>query len=106
MMLGWMPRYDEIALTGGDWIFERTNPAGAFPPETTAEVAWANGITWPAIIDGADIKWRIESDACTPEVIPDGTEFVIWVHYPNATTSTTDDYPWMRGRAYRTDQGV
>ncbi|KHJ74645.1 hypothetical protein [Rhodococcus sp. Chr-9] len=69
----------------------------------TAEVKWQNGITWDAEISGADIKWRIESEECTPAIIPDGTPFVIWVHYPNNTTSTTDDYPWMRGRAYRTD---
>lgn len=102
-MLGWNTLYDDIELNGGDWIFERTNPKGPFPPETTAEVKWANGVTWNATIDGADMKWRIESEDCTAAIIPDGTGFVIWVHYPNSTTSTTDDYPWMRGRAYRTD---
>jgi len=102
-MLGWSALYDDIELNGGDWIFERTNRAGAFPPGTTAEVAWSNGVTWPATITGATVAWRIESENCTAAIIPDGTPFVIWMHYPNATTDSTDDYPWTRGRAYRTD---
>ena len=58
-MLGWSTLYDDIELNGGDWIFERTNSKGVFPSDTTAEVKWANGVTWDATIDGADMKWRI-----------------------------------------------
>ncbi|MGX6513239.1 LtfC-like domain-containing protein [Rhodococcus sp. SJ-2] len=103
MMLGWKPIYENICLNGGDWIFERTNPKGPFVPGMTAEVVWGNTVTWEGTVDGSTLSWRIESEACTPAIIPDGTPFVIWVHYPNNTTSTTDDYPWIRGRAYRTD---
>ncbi|ORL01577.1 LtfC-like domain-containing protein [Prescottella equi] len=103
MTLGWSPIDETIELTNGDWIFERTNEAGAIPPDTVIEIKWANGVTWPGEIHGATVRWRVESTACTAALIPDGTAFEIFVRYPNDATSTTDDYVWMGGRALRTD---
>lgn len=98
-MIGWTPIYEDIALTRGDFIFSRTRSEGPIPPETVIEIAWANGVTWPGDVDGDTVSWRVES----PQVaaVPDGTEFVIWVRYPNSATDTTDDYEWIAGRARR-----
>ena len=71
-MLGWEPIYEDICLTGGDWVFERTSAAG-IPPGTTAEIVWANDVTWSANVDDSTIRWLVESTACTSEIIPDGT---------------------------------
>ncbi|MGF7125001.1 DUF7264 domain-containing protein [Rhodococcus sp. BE178] len=103
MTLGWTPLDETIELTNGDWIFERTNEAGPIQPGTIIEIKWANGVTWPGTVDGATVKWRIESTACTAAIIPDGTAFEIMVRYPNAATSSTDDHVWMGGRAMRTN---
>ncbi|OLL21267.1 hypothetical protein BKE56_015785 [Rhodococcus sp. M8] len=101
MSMGWTPVRDDIVLTSGDWIFARENRSGDFPPGTTAEVKWANGTTWPATIDGAEISWRIE--AAQAALIPDGTWFEIFVRYPNNLVSggATDDHVWRFGRARR-----
>lgn len=104
-MLGWSTLYEDIELTGGDWVFERTNAAGPFPADTTAEVKWKNGVTWPATVDGATVRWLVESEDCTPEDVPHETPFAIWVHYLNPLDpAKTIDYPWIRGSAYRTDR--
>ncbi|WP_280193543.1 DUF7264 domain-containing protein [Nocardia farcinica] len=96
--LGWSPHRNHINLyTGADWILERTNPDGIFPPGTSIEIKWENGQTWPGSIDGDTVSWRVES--ATVALVPDQTEFTIWVRYPNAETSTTDDYPWIIGAA-------
>lgn len=100
MGLGWKPIFDVIELTRGDWIFERANPAGAFPPDTTARVEWANGQNWDGSISGNVVSWRVES--AVADLVQDNTEFTIWVRYPNGDTGTTDDYPWINGRARRT----
>lgn len=105
-MINWSPKREDISLHGGDFIVERTKKTGPLPPGTTAEIEWSNAVTWPAVVDGSTVAWRIESEECTPEIIPDGTAFIIWIHYPNTNTDTTDDYPWIHGRARRTDQGV
>ena len=103
-MLGWEPIYEDICLTGGDWIFSRTPYGGeTILAGTTAEVKWENAVTWDAIVSADEVGWRIAAEACTEAIIPHGTAYVVWIHYPNAVTSTQDDYPWMRGRAYRTD---
>lgn len=102
-MLGWSPTYEDLELNGGDFIFSRTRKAGPFLPGTTAEIEWKNGVTWEATVDGDTVSWRVEAEDCTPEIIPDGTPFVMWIRYPNNVTETTDDYPWKRGRAYRSD---
>lgn len=93
--LGWEPYRFQINLTAGDWIFSRTNPDGNFPPGTVAEIKWATGQTWAGTVDGDTVSWRIESD--TVALIAGGTAFTIWIRYPNAVTSTTDDYPWIVG---------
>jgi|GEM_PF-3184084 len=100
MGLGWKPIFDVIELTRGDWIFERSNPAGPFPPATTARVEWASGQNWDGAIAGNVVSWRVES--AEADLIADNTDFTIWVRYPNGVTETTDDYPWIYGRARRT----
>lgn len=47
-------------------------------------------------MDGATVSWREEAAAVA--AIPAGTPFVMWIHYPNTVTSTTDDYEWDQGR--------
>ncbi|MBF6363226.1 hypothetical protein IU447_24220 [Nocardia farcinica] len=93
--LGWTPLRYQINLTAGDWIFSRTNPDGVFPPGTAIEIKWGNGETWPGTVDGDTVSWRVESE--TVALVPQGTPFTIWVRYPNAVTSSTDDYPWVIG---------
>lgn len=103
MSMGWTPIQEDIVLTGGDWIYERTNKNG-FPPDTTAEVMWANDVTWPATLDGNTIGWRLEKANCTAEIIPNGTPFEMHIHYPNPEAADGfDDYVWKQGYATRTE---
>jgi len=96
--MGWKAFRDHINLNHGyDWIFSRTNEAGNFPPGTTIEIRWKTGQVWPATVEGDTASWRVEAE--TVLLVPDGTEFVIAVAYPNAATETTDDYPWIFGHA-------
>ncbi|WP_378735549.1 hypothetical protein [Nocardia brasiliensis] len=97
--MGWRAIRDDIELTRGDFIMSRTNTGGALPPGTSAEIVWANGQTWPATVDGATVAWRVESTVVA--LVPAGTAFVLWIHYPNQITSTTDDYEWIKGVARR-----
>ncbi|WP_280441183.1 DUF7264 domain-containing protein [Nocardia brasiliensis] len=99
MGIGWRTIRDDIDLTRGDFIASRTNPGGALPPGTTAEIVWATGQTWPATVEGATVSWRVESTAVA--AIAAGTAFVMWIHYPNQIASTTDDYEWIKGVARR-----
>lgn len=103
MTIGWQPHHENIILNGGDCIFSREDERGPLPPGTTAEVRWGNGVVWPGTIDGATASWRVEAEDCTAAIIPRHTPFSIMVAYPNAVTSTTDDYPLTSGRAVRTD---
>lgn len=93
--LGWEPRRLQINLTAGDWFLELTNSDGALPSGTVIEIEWATGQTWPALIEGDTVSWRVESE--TVALIPGGTAFTIWVRYPNTATSTTDDFVWIVG---------
>ncbi len=102
MPIGWRAIRDDIDLTKGDFIMSRTNPAGVLPPGTTAEIVWAttpSPTTWTATVDGATVAWRQEAAAVA--TIPAGTAYVMWIHYPNTVTGTTDDYEWMKGVARR-----
>ncbi|MEU0871664.1 LtfC-like domain-containing protein [Nocardia brasiliensis] len=99
MPIGWRTIRDDIELTAGDFIASRTNSGGPLIPGTTAEIVWENGQTWNAIVSGATVSWRVE--AATVALVPAGTKFVIWIHYPNSVTSTTDDYEWIKGVARR-----
>src|SRR5690606_36670621 len=78
-------------------VSSRTDGAGRFPPGTTIEIRWKTGQVWPATVEGDTASWRVEAE--TVLLVPDGTEFVIAVAYPNAATETTDDYPWILGHA-------
>lgn len=102
MSIGWRAIRDDIDLTAGDFIISRTKPDGPLIPGTTAEIVWATSptpITWTATVSGATVSWRVE--AAGVALIPAGTKFVMWIHYPNALTGTTDDYEWVKGVARR-----
>ncbi|WP_433592330.1 LtfC-like domain-containing protein [Nocardia sp. CA-145437] len=103
MPIGWRAIRDDIELTNGDFIASRTRPGGVpLPAGTTAEIKWATSpspTTWAATIDGATVSWRVE--AAGVAAIPAGTKFVMWIHYPNTVTGTTDDYEWVIGVARR-----
>ena len=98
-MIGWIPEYEDIFLTKGDFIFARTSDLGDIPALTVIELIWDGGPTWPATdISGAKAFWRIESTAHVG-VIDDGDTFTIWVRYPNGAAK--DDYEWIKGSARR-----
>lgn len=102
MPIGWRPIQDNIDLSNGDFIVERTHPGGPLPPGTTAEIVWAispTPITWTATVEGDTVSWLEQQTAVA--LIPAGTPFVMWIHYPNSETSGTDDYEWVRGVARR-----
>ncbi|WP_054812118.1 LtfC-like domain-containing protein [Nocardia arizonensis] len=102
MPIGWRSIRDDIELTGGDFIVSRTHPAGELPPGTTAEIVWAttpSPTTWTAVVEDGTVSWREEQAAVA--LIPAGTRFVMWIHYPNTETETTDDFEWVKGVARR-----
>lgn len=102
MPIGWRTIRDDIELTAGDFIASRTNPAGPLIPGTTAEIVWATTptpTTWAATIDGATVSWLVQQAAVA--LIPAGTKFTLWIHYPNAVSGTPDDYEWIKGVARR-----
>ncbi|MGC0364990.1 hypothetical protein ABH922_002974 [Rhodococcus sp. 27YEA15] len=100
-MAGWRPIREAIDLTkGADWIYSRDRDDGPFPTNTVIEIKWASGATWPATIAGSRAAWRVESEVA--DLIPENTEYTIFVRYPNLTTSTFDDYAWKIGRCRRT----
>lgn len=102
MPIGWRAIRDNIELTAGDFIVSRTHPGGELPPGTTAEIVWATDpspTTWEATVDGDTVSWHEEQAAVA--LIPAGTAFVMWIHYPNAETAGTDDYEWVKGVARR-----
>ncbi|ROZ49399.1 hypothetical protein EEB13_05610 [Rhodococcus sp. WS3] len=99
MSIGWIPIYDDIALTRGDLIFTRKRDEGPIPPGTVIEIIWESGENWGGEISGDTVTWRIQSTEVA--TIADGTPFVIWVRYQNDNTETTDDYEWISGRARR-----
>lgn len=101
--MGWKPIQEDIVLGNGDWIYERTNKNG-FPPDTAGEVRWANGVIWPAVVDGNKIRWRVEKANCTKAIIPDRTPHEMHIYYPNPEAADgLDDYPWKQGYAQRTE---
>ncbi|MFD3431171.1 LtfC-like domain-containing protein [Nocardia fluminea] len=102
MPIGWRPIQDNIDLSNGDFIVERTHPGGPLPPGTTAEIIWdisPTPITWTATVEDAVVSWLVQQ--ADVALIPAGTPFTMWIHYPNAETSGTDDYEWTRGVARR-----
>jgi hypothetical protein len=101
MAMGWTPIRENIALSLGDFIYERTSP-NAVPAGTTAEIVWANSVTWAATVDGNTVSWRVEAQDCDAETIPHGTTFDMFIRYPNPDTETEDDFHWKTGRALRT----
>lgn len=101
MTIGWLPKQELISLNLGDFIYKRTSPK-PLPVGTTAEIQWANDITWSATVDGNTVSWRVESTACTAAIIPHGTGFDMFIRYPNGDTGTDDDFHWKTGTAHRT----
>lgn len=101
-MINWDPIQENIRLSNGDLIFSLTNPGGPLPVGTTAEIVWGtlpNPTTHAGTVDGDTVSWRVESEDLA--AIAHGTPFVIWIHYPNGDTGTTDDYEWYVGHAQR-----
>lgn len=101
-MLNWRPIQEDANLGRGDFICSRINPLGALPPGTVAEIIWdttPTPTTWTAEISGDTVTWREEAEDVAD--IPHGTPFTAWLRYPNAATSTTDDYEWIVGRGVR-----
>jgi hypothetical protein len=98
MGMGWKPIFEVINLSNGDWIYSRTSPT-TLPSGTTAQIVWANGVTWDAVVDGNTVTWRVE--AASVALVPSGTAYSMFVRYPNTTTGTTDDYEWKNGRSFR-----
>lgn len=98
-MLGWNVLYEDIELNRGDWILELESDRGVLPAGTTATVEWATGEVWPATIDGALAKWRVEYE--THRTIHNGTAFVVMVRYPNEPADSIDDFEFMAGVAWR-----
>lgn len=101
MPINWNPTYETIRLNKGDFIYSRSR-GSLLPAGTTAEIIWANGVTWTATVEGDTVTWRIESTACGPDVIPHNTAFDMFIRYPNPDTGTHDDFHWKTGRALRT----
>lgn len=101
MPIGWRPIQDNIDLSKGDFIVQRTHPGGPLPPGTAAEIVWATDppTTWTATVEGDTVSWLEQQDAVAD--IPAGTAFTMWIHYPNADIGGTDDYEWVRGVARR-----
>ncbi|MEU1526341.1 hypothetical protein ABZ413_29510 [Nocardia rhamnosiphila] len=100
MSIGWTPSYEPLNLNRGDFIYSRTSPR-LLPAGTTAEIKWANGVTWPAIVVDSTVSWRVESENCTAAIIPHGTSYDMFIRYPNPDTETEDDFHWKYGRADR-----
>lgn len=100
MPIGWTPTYEDLRLNKGDFIYSRSR-GSLLPAGTTAEIIWANAVTWPATVEGDTVAWRVEAEDCGPDVIPHDTAYDMFIRYPNPDTETTDDFHWKHGRAWR-----
>jgi hypothetical protein len=93
-----------IELNLGDFVFSRTSPK-PLPPGTTAEIVWAietegEPLTWPAQVVGNTVSWRVQSEQCTAAIVPHGTAYDMFIHYPTDGESL-EDFHWKTGRADR-----
>jgi len=102
-MAGWKPIFEILDLNKGDFIYERTARAGV-PADSTAQIIWANDVTWDATVEGNTVSWRVEAEDCGPDVIPHGTAYDMFIRYPNPDTESENDFHWKTGRAHRTPQ--
>lgn len=99
MSIGWRPIYEVINLNKGDFVYSRTSPK-ALPPGTTAEIVWANGVTWLAEVDGNTVSWAVTGAAAGAAAVPHGTAYDKFIVYPTGE-STSQRFHWKTGRADR-----
>lgn len=100
MSIGWTPIYEPLNLNRGDFIYSRTSPR-TLPAGTTAQIIWANSVTWNATVEENTVAWRVEAEDCASDVIPHGIAYDMFIRYPNPDTETFDDFHWKYGRAER-----
>ncbi|WP_406234900.1 hypothetical protein [Nocardia sp. NBC_01009] len=100
MSIGWKPIIENLNLNRGDFFYSRTSPT-PLPAGTTAEIVWANAITWPATVDGNTVSWGVESELCGADIIPHTTRFDMFIHYPLDGGAATADFHWKTGHAMR-----
>lgn len=115
---GWEPiPVTALFSMGQDWIIalvpQPGSPSPLYPTGTTAAVyvypattdtaqpvtTWTLLDTWPAVFDGDNVTWKVESTVT--DLIPTGALIRIRISYPN--TPTPDTYNWAKGTVQRND---
>lgn len=110
IQLGWKaPRIEMILSKGGDWIVTLEPVEGSTPPDypldTTVTLTVYNDLkltsvfgTYPGVVEDPNVTFDIESELA--DLIPNGKQVRIHLHYPDATKN---DFMWAKGKVVRDD---
>ncbi|MFR9750502.1 hypothetical protein ACL02S_05650 [Nocardia sp. 004] len=101
--LGYDPSNLTLVLSkGADFVHTiALEPGSVFPDGTQVRIEVLNAAdavldTWPAVIDGQDAVFTVQSERA--DAIPTGAKYRLYVSYP---TTPTTDYLWFFGAIRR-----